>query len=698
MKVAHSTTLLAIMSCLSLSMQTRADNLDTIGLTDLLAREPELDGSGLTVAQVEAPTSTTEDPITGETIETYQPNPAAAGQASSKFSYYDSSSLPLPTPDPLSNPGVYDATKQSSHANSVANGFYDATTGVATDVSEVRVFSANTFVNSFLVANININSSVINQSFVFGEASDLIDQIYDNYAAEHFTLFVNGLNNGSSTAIPSPATMYNSISVGREDLNHSVGPTDGRSKPDIIATGTATSFATPYVSGSAAVLMEAANLGHGGDGTENDAADIRTIKALLLNGAVKDTSWSNSDIQPLDSRRGAGLLNINNSHLQLEGGQHAAIESANIAIALNYPPSDTAPSANITSPIGWNFSTITNSTQGPNANTDRIDNYYFDIPANTSQLYDLTASLVWLRQNNQSDINNLDLILYDTATEEVIEQSISTVDNVEHIYTVDLPAGRYLLQVIKRSTDMISNSEDYALAFNFSVPAPDAPTSLSAIALENANVALSWTDNSNDELAFELQRSTLSTRGFVTVATLAPNTTSHTDTAPLTDTSYSYRVKATNSNGDSFFSNVATITTISSFDPLTGFRFSNFGITTNTGNAANDADPDSDGLSNLTEYALGTDPTSAAGADGGAAHPQASIVTEGGNDYLQLTVNRTEISAGVSYFIDISGEPGSGWTEATDILENTATTLRVRDSEVVSDHFRRFIRLRVEEN
>ena len=117
MKVTHKTTLLVAMSCLSLSIQTRADNLDTIGLTDLLAREPELDGSGLTIAQVEAPTSTTEDPITGETIETYQPNPAAAGQASSKFSYYDSSSLPLPTPDPLSNPGVYDPTKPVSYTH-----------------------------------------------------------------------------------------------------------------------------------------------------------------------------------------------------------------------------------------------------------------------------------------------------------------------------------------------------------------------------------------------------------------------------------------------------------------------------------------------------------------------------------------------------------------------------------------------------
>ncbi len=568
-----------------------ADNLETIGLSDLLAREPGLDGSGVTVAQVEASAITTS--------EVYQANPTSAGQAASKFSFYDTDN---PT---LANPGAYDSAKLSNHANTVANAFYDINTGVATDVDEIFVFNAGTFANNFLATSININAHVINQSFVFGEASDDIDQAYDNYAAIYSALFVNGLNNGSNTTIPSPATMYNCISVGREDLNHSAGPTDGRSKPDIIAPGTATSFATPYVSGAAAILREAALLNHGGAGTAADASDIRTIKALILNGAVKDTSWSHTDTQPLDSRRGAGLLNINNSHLQLEGAQHSATESDNITIAATYPPAGTLPTTNTASNIGWNFTTITNTFQGPNSNTDSIDNYYFDVPVGTSPLYDVTASLVWLRQAGNADINNLDLILYDTVTGDVMEQSISTIDNVEHIHSTELPAGRYMLQVIKRTTDRVSNSEDYALAFNFEA---------------------------------------------------------------------------------------------STLDPLADFRFTYFGTTENSGDAANDADPDNDSLVNLTEYALGTDPTSAAGSNGGSAHPQASILTESGIDYLQITVNRAAISEGINYIIDVSGEPGSDWVVATDTLENSATVLRVRDHEAISDHNRRFIRLRVEEN
>jgi len=601
MKSTSILTTLIGLNCIICSSQAHAQvaNLDTIGLTELLARQPSLDGSGLTVAQVEAPTSVTQDPVTGViTNETYQPNPASAGQAASKFSYYDA------TNPAFNNPGDFSSSQNSGHANTVANGYYDVTTGVATDVDEILVFSANTFANNYLFQGIDINASIINQSFIFGEFSEPIDQAYDNYAALYDTLFVNGLNNGSTTAIPSPATMFNGISVGRIDLIHSLGPTDGRSKPDVIAPGTATSFATPYVSGSAAVLIEAANLEHGGIGTAADASDIRTVKALILNGAVKDEIWSNTETQPLDSRRGAGILNINNSHLQLEGGQHSSIESVNQAIASTYPPSGTLPTNNIASNIGWNYATITNASNGPNQNTDRIDNYYFDIPS-TSLLSDVTASLVWLRQTSQSNVNNLDLILYNADTGDVVEQSISTVDNIEHIHIENLISGRYMLQVIKRTTNRVSISEDYALAFNFSD---------------------------------------------------------------------------------------------SNLDPLDAFRLINFGTTTNSENAANDADFDNDGLTNLTEYALGTDPTSAAGNDGGAAHPQVSVVTINNADYLQLTVTRAEVSPGISYFIDSSGEPGSSWVEATNILENTATVLRIRDSEAISTNNRRFMRFRVEPN
>ncbi|MGJ8655888.1 MAG: hypothetical protein ACSHX6_05495 [Akkermansiaceae bacterium] len=664
---------------LSSSSLLTADEKETIGLTDLLTREPGLNGSGLRIAQIEADSNTNE----AIDYEIYQPNPATASQDPSKFSYFDSDNTYL-------TPSDYESKKQSGHANLVANNYFDTNTGVATDVAEIYVFNANTFYTNIIATSTNINAKVINQSFVFGAQDTTADRLYDNYADLYQTLFVNGIQNSTGIAIASPATSYNGIAVGKEDLNHSPNPTDGRSKPELIAPGSASSYSTPYVAGSATILIEAALLLDGGTGTATSASDIRTIKALLLNGAVKDTAWSNTTTHPLDTRRGAGMLNVNNSHLILQGGKHSPTSSQNSSIAPTYTPAS-GQAGNVSSPSGWNFSTIQTFLPA----NDRIDNYYFDIPSSTSPLYDLTTTLVWHRQSGQTDINNLDLILYNADTGAVVEQSISTVDNVEHIHTRDLPAGRYVIQVIKRRSSQTTNSEDYALAFNFSVPAPDAPTLLTATAQPYSEIDLNWTDNSNDELNFELQRSPLSGRAFNTIATLPANTITYTDTAPSESTTYYYRVKATNSNGDSFYTNVASATT---FSPLMNWRQDNFSSSADSGDAANSADPDHDGLNNLTEYALGTDPTSAADPDGSSATPKASIVTDNGIDYLQITVTRTSIKSNITYTIQLSPDLESGnWTEATDILENSTTTLRVRDNLPVSDHARRFIRLKVTE-
>ena len=46
--------------------------------------------------------------------------------------------------------------------------------------------------------------------------------------------------------------------------------------------------------------------------------------------------------------------------------------------------------------------------------------------------------------------------------------------------------------------------------------------------------------------------------------------------------------------------------------PLENWRFTNFGTTANSGNAADCADPDGDGLTNAQEFAAGTDPKNAA--------------------------------------------------------------------------------------
>ena len=52
----------------------------------------------------------------------------------------------------------------------------------------------------------------------------------------------------------------------------------------------------------------------------------------------------------------------------------------------------------------------------------------------------------------------------------MVASSISRVDNVEHIYVPQLPAGRYDLEVLKHgggSTNFTTAAETYALAFEF---------------------------------------------------------------------------------------------------------------------------------------------------------------------------------------------------------------------------------------
>src|SRR6185436_17639641 len=94
------------------------------------------------------------------------------------------------------------------------------------------------------------------------------------------TVFVCGAGNGGP--VSSPATAYNVIAVGAYGGPSSSSTVDGRSKPDITAPASFTSFSTPLVSGAAALLSQAAARNDGGAGTAVSAGDVKTIKALLL--------------------------------------------------------------------------------------------------------------------------------------------------------------------------------------------------------------------------------------------------------------------------------------------------------------------------------------------------------------------------------------------------------------------------------
>jgi hypothetical protein len=87
-------------------------------------------------------------------------------------------------------------------------------------------------------------------------------------------------------------------------------------------------------------------------------------------------------------------------------------------------------------------------------------------------------------------------------------------------------------------------------------PAPTAPSGLTA-ALSGSSINLAWTDNSNSETSFKVERSTNAGSTWSQVTVTAANAVSYADSSLTCGTRYAYRVRAANANGDSAYSSAA---------------------------------------------------------------------------------------------------------------------------------------------
>jgi hypothetical protein len=91
---------------------------------------------------------------------------------------------------------------------------------------------------------------------------------------------------------------------------------------------------------------------------------------------------------------------------------------------------------------------------------------------------------------------------------------------------------------------------------------PAAPTDLTATPFNASEIDLTWSDNSNNEAGFKIERCTGSAcTNFVQIATVGANVTSYSNTGLSASTTYTYRVRAYNAGGDSDYSNAASATT-----------------------------------------------------------------------------------------------------------------------------------------
>ena len=86
------------------------------------------------------------------------------------------------------------------------------------------------------------------------------------------------------------------------------------------------------------------------------------------------------------------------------------------------------------------------------------------------------------------------------------------------------------------------------------MPVPAAPTNIKATAISYNVINLAWNDNSNNETGFEIYRSTSLNDPFNIIATTTANKNTYRDSLLTPQTTYYYKVKAINNNGNSGFS------------------------------------------------------------------------------------------------------------------------------------------------
>jgi len=355
-------------------------------------------------------------------------------------------------------------SKSNSHATATARTIYGVN-GMAPGISDVHCYaSADWIGDGYLHAWSDRpptmdDRRVFSQSWIRptgGAISRDVDRRVDYLVDTRDVIMVVGVNNGRNTAVPAQlASAYNVIAMGVRTGDNSGGYTwfegRGRCKPDLVAIGGKTSFSTPTVAGLAARLLEMADRMAASDPAAANAKRSEVIKAVLMAGAQKRDGWKREQGHPLDDHLGAGFARFDHSYHILTAGP--------------------SPAGTIDAAHGWDFTEVPAGEQAVRYDFDlarpvrefsiiltwnrRIGSGGNIILRSGKVLWDTTPRLANF---------NLELIHLDAAAgPATVEESISRVDNVEHIYRKRLGKGHY--QLVVRRIDAINEPWEYALAW-----------------------------------------------------------------------------------------------------------------------------------------------------------------------------------------------------------------------------------------
>ncbi|MGZ3721707.1 MAG: fibronectin type III domain-containing protein [Bdellovibrionales bacterium] len=135
----------------------------------------------------------------------------------------------------------------------------------------------------------------------------------------------------------------------------------------------------------------------------------------------------------------------------------------------------------------------------------------------------------------------------------------------------------YRVVAVNAAGSAAPTNEQSATTASTPTTPPSPPSNLVATATAATIINLTWTDNSNNESGFKVERSANNGGSFTLLAIAAADQTTYQDYNLDPLTTYTYRVRATNSIGDSTNSANASATTIAAINP-SNFAYINVNI------------------------------------------------------------------------------------------------------------------------